>query len=299
VTGSVGWVVTATGAALIVFALRDIFSTIWQPGGRGGITRKLMTGVWALGRSGRRRRWLHHVSGPLAMVVVVFVWLAMILFGWALVYWPHLPTGFLYSSGLDPEAHDGLADALYVSAVTLGTLGVGDIAPTGTWLRIAVPVESLLGFGLITAAVSWVLEVYPAITRRRSLAVRLAHLNAAGTRELLRGGTSSLAPGLLVDLSSRIAGLRADLTQYAETYYFRDGDPEASLPAMFSVALDLADEAGRPGDPDLRYAAELLAVSTADYLRVIDSLFLRVGGSVRDICAAYADDHRHESASAP
>ena len=291
--------VTAAGAALIALALRDIFATIWQPGGRGGITRKLMTGVWALGRRGRRRRWLHHVSGPLAMVVVVFVWLAMILLGWALVYWPHLPTGFLYTSGLDPAAHDGLADALYVSAVTLGTLGVGDIAPTDAWLRIAVPVESLIGFGLITAAVSWVLEVYPAITRRRSLAVRLAHLNEAGTRELLRGGTSSIAPGLLLDLSSRIAGLRADLTQYAETYYFRDNDPEASLPAMFSVVLDLADEARRSGDPDLGYAGELLAVSASDYLRVIDSLFLGVGGSAREIAAAYAEDHRHEPATAP
>ena len=298
-SGGVGWVVTATGAALLLLALRDIFSTIWQPGGRGGISRRVMTGVWALGRSGRRRRWLHHRTGPLAMVVVVFAWLAMILLGWALVYWPHLPTGFLYTSGLDPAAHDGLADALYVSAVTLGTLGVGDIAPTDAWLRIAVPVESLIGFGLITAAVSWVLEVYPAITRRRSLAVRLAHLNEAGTRELLRGGTSSIAPGLLLDLSSRIAGLRADLTQYAETYFFRDGDPEASLPAMFSVVLDLTDEARRSGDPDFGYAGELLAVSASDYLRVIDSLFLGVGGSAREIAAAYAEDHRHEPATAP
>jgi len=299
VSGGLGWVVTALGAALIVFALGEIFSTIWHPGGRGGMTRKLMTGIWALGRSGRRRRWLHHRTGPLAMVVVVFAWLAMILLGWALVYWPHLPTGFLYTSGLDPAAHDGLADALYVSAVTLGTLGVGDIAPTDAWLRIAVPVESLIGFGLITAAVSWVLEVYPAITRRRSLAVRLAHLNEAGTRELLRGGTSSIAPGLLLDLSSRIAGLRADLTQYAETYFFRDGDPEASLPAMFSVVLDLTDEARRSGDPDFGYAGELLAVSASDYLRVIDSLFLGVGGSAREVAAAYAEDHRHEPATAP
>jgi hypothetical protein len=296
VRGVLGWLVSAAGAVLVLVALRDIFSTIWHPGGRGGMTRRLMAGVWALGR---RRSWLHHLSGPLAMVTVVFVWLAMILLGWALVYWPHLQTGFLYSEGLDPASHDGLSDALYLSAVTLGTLGVGDIAPTATWLRIAVPVESLVGFGLITAAVSWVLEVYPAITRRRSLAVRLAHLNAAGTRDLLRAGTSSVAAPLLLDLSSGIAQLRADLTQYAETYYFRDGDPEASLPAMFSVVLDLADGARRSADPDIRFAGDLLAVSAEDYLRVIDRLFLGVGGSAREICAAYADDHRHEAATAP
>jgi hypothetical protein len=296
VSGVLGWVVTAAGAALVLVALRDIFSTIWHPGGRGGMTRRLMHGVWV---TGRRRRWLHRLSGPLAMVAVVFTWLAMILLGWALIYWPHLPTGFLYSPGLDAATHDGLIDALYLSAVTLGTLGVGDIAPVDPWLRIAVPVESLIGFGLITAAVSWVLEVYPAITRRRSLAVRLAHLKAADTRELVRGGRSAVAPQLLLDLSGVVAQLRADLTQYAETYYFQDRDPEASLPAMFSVALDLADEARRSADPDLRYAGGLLTVSAEDYLRVIDLLFLGVGGSAREVCAAYADDHGHEAATAP
>jgi hypothetical protein len=299
VSGVLGWVVTAAGAFLVLVALRDIFSTIWHPGGRGGLTRRLMLGVWVVGRSGRRRRWLHHLSGPVAMVMVVFTWLAMILLGWALVYWPHLTTGFLYSPGLEPASHDGLFDALYLSAVTLGTLGVGDIAPLDSWMRIAVPVESLVGFGLITAAVSWVLEVYPAITRRRSLAVRLAHLKAAGTRDLVRSGTSSVAPRLLLDLSSVIASLRADLTQYAETYYFQDGDPEASLPAMFSVTLDLADEARLSADPELRYAGELLAVSAEDYLRVIDLLFLGGGGSARQIVAAYAADHGHDAATAP
>ena len=298
-SGVLGWVVSASGAVLVLVAVRDIFSTIWHPGGRGGLTRRLMAGVWVFGRSGRRRRWLHHLSGPLAMVAVVFVWLAMILLGWALVYWPHLQTGFLYSSGLDPAAHDGLSDALYVSAVTLGTLGVGDIAPIDDWLRVAVPVESLIGFGLITAAVSWVLEVYPAITRRRSLAVRLVHLKAAGTRELLRAGSSPFGPGLLLDLSNVVAQLRADLTQYSETYFFQDRDPEASLPAMFSVTLDLADEARSSADPNLRYAGGLLTVAAEDYLRVIDRIFLGGGGSARDICAAYAADHGHDAATAP
>jgi hypothetical protein len=111
----------------------------------------------------------------------------------------------------------------------------------------------------------------------------------------MRRGGSTVAPTLLVDLAGEVAQLRADLTQYAETYYFRDGDPEASLPAMFGVLLELAEEAGRSPDQDLRFAGELLQVSAEDYLRVIDEAFLGVGGSVAEICRAYADDHRHEA----
>jgi hypothetical protein len=298
VSGVPSWVVTGAGLLLVLVALRDIFHTIWHPGGRGGISRRTMVGIWQIGRRGRRRRWLHHLTGPFAMVAVVFLWLAMIVIGWALVYWPQLPDGFLFGPGLVPAEHDRFADAVYVSSVTLSTLGFGDVSPLGPWMRIAVPVQGLIGFGLITAAVSWVLEVYPAITRRRSLAVRLAHLRAAGTRNLIRTGRSSVAPMLLLDLSSAIAQLRSDLTQYAETYYFRDGDQEASLPAMFGVALDLADEARRSADPDLCYAGELLWVSGVDYLRVIDEVYLGAGGSTREIAAAYADDHGHESVTA-
>jgi hypothetical protein len=297
VSGALGWSVTGAGVVLVLVALRDIFHTIWHPGGRGGLTRRVMVGVWSLGRGGPRRRWLHHLSGPLAMVVVVFVWLTMIVLGWALVYWPHLSGGFLYSTGLDPAEHDGIGDALYLSAVTLGTLGFGDIAPLAPWLRIAVPVESLIGFALLTAAVSWVLEVYPALTRRRSLAVRLAQLRKVDTHALLRRGGSAVAPALLLDLASAVAQLRGYLTQYAETYYFRDGDQEASLPAMFGVLLALAEEARRSEEPDLSFAGELLRVSAEDYLRVIDVMFLGVGGSSAQICAAYADDHRHEAAT--
>ena len=107
---------------------------------------------------------------------------------------------------------------------------------------------------------------------------------------------SAIAPGLLLDLAAAVAQLRGDLTQYAETYYFRDGDAEASLPAMFTVLLELAEEACASADPDLRYAGQLLRVSAEDYLRVIDEVFLGTGGAPRDICTAYADDFRHESA---
>ncbi len=297
--GVLEWGATVAGLVLVLVALRDIFATIWHPAGGGALSRRLMTGVWSIGRSRQGHRRLHHLSGPLAMAAVVVVWLSMIVLGWALVYWPHVPDGFLYSTGLDPAANAGLSDALYLSTVTLSTLGVGDISPLGFWMRIAVPAEALIGFGLLTAAVSWVLEVYPAITRRRSFAVRLAQLRLSGTRELLRSGPSALAPVLLVELAGTIAQLRADLTQYSEIYYFGDGDQEASLPAMFGVALDLAEQARRSADRDLCYAGDLLTVSTEDYLHVIDRLFLHAGGSAREICAAYADDHGHEVVRAP
>ena len=279
-------------------ALRDIVHTIWHPSGRSGLSRRLMEGVWRLGRRGRRERWLGHVTGPLAMGVVALTWLLALQVGFALIYWPHLPDAFVYGSGLDPSDRAGFTDAMYLSAVTLATLGFGDIVPTETWLRVVVPTQALVGFALISAAVSWVLQVYPALTRRRSLAVRLAQLRRAPTLELVRSSPSPVATALLLEVADRLAGLRADLAQYAETYYFRDHDDEASLPAMIGVALDLTEEALRSPDVDVRYAGRLLEIAIEDYLGVVDGHFLGLHGSMREISVAYAADHGRRLATA-
>ena len=289
---------TAVGAVMVLVGLRDIFHTIWHPSGRGGLSRRLMQVVWRLGRRGRRERWLGNLLGPLAMGVVALCWLVLIQVGFALVYWPHLPGGFVYGSGLDVAGRGGFLDAMYLSTVTLATLGFGDIVPTEAWLRVVVPTQALVGFALITAAVSWVLQVYPALTRRRSLAVRLAQLRRARTRDLMRSSPSPVATALLLELADRLAGLRADLTQYAETYYFRDHDDEASLPTMFGIALDLADQARNSPDVDVRYSGRLLDIAIEDYLAVVDEYFLRLRGSVREIAAAYADDQGRRLATA-
>jgi hypothetical protein len=298
VGAATSWAVTAVGGVMVLVALRDIFHTIWHPSGRGGLTRRLMVLVWRIGRGGRRRRWLGHFTGPLAMGVVVLAWLLLLQVGFALVYWPHLPGSFIYGSGLDPAARAGFTDAMYLSGVTLATLGFGDIVPAELWLRIVVPTEALVGFALLTAAVSWVLQVYPALTRRRSLAVRLAQLQRAPTRDLMRSSPAPLATHLVLEVADRLAALRADLTQYVETYYFRDGDVEASLPAMLGVALDLSDEARDAPDAELRYAGQLLQVALEDYLHVVDDHFLQAGGPPRQICAAYAVDHGRELGTA-
>ncbi|WP_455403051.1 potassium channel family protein, partial [Streptomyces bambusae] len=157
--------------------MRDVFHTLWHPTRHGGLSRLIMTGCWRLsGRlaGGRRASGL---AGPLAMVTVVATWALTVVVGWALVYWPHMPDGFTYTAGLRPAEHAEFLDALYVSLVHVSTLGLGDIAPGEGWLRVLAPVEALVGFVLLTATVSWTLGIYPALARRRALALRLSHLS--------------------------------------------------------------------------------------------------------------------------
>ncbi|MFE2164023.1 ion channel [Streptomyces sp. NPDC059447] len=160
----------------MLIVLRDVFHTLWHPTRHGGLSRLVMTALWQLASATARRRRASGLAGPVAMMAVVALWALTAVVGWALIYWPHMPEAFTYAAGLQPAEHAGFLDALYVSLVHTSTLGLGDIAPAEGWLQILAPPEALLGFVLLSATVAWTLGIYPALARRRALALRLSHL---------------------------------------------------------------------------------------------------------------------------
>ncbi|WP_149547438.1 potassium channel family protein [Streptomyces marokkonensis] len=283
------WLSMAAGAVMVLFVLRDVFHTLWHPTRHGGLSRLIMMSLWRLSaRLGARRRPAG-LAGPLGMVAVVAVWAGTVAVGWGLVYWPHMPERFSYSERLVPGEHAGPVDALYVSLVTLATLGLGDIAPTSGWLRVLAPVEALVGFVLLSATVAWILGVYPALARRRALALRLSHVRRSrATAEAL---DSDGGAALLDALASALSVTTVDFMQYAESYYFYDGDENTSLPRQLGHAADLARQAGRARHPDVRLSASVMRTALEDLAAVLDARFLRTGGTPEQVFAAYGADH--------
>lgn len=283
------WLVSLIGAGLVMAALRDLFHTLWHPTRRGGISRLVMTALWRLSRALPGRRRVAELVGPLAMVIVIGMWATTIILGWAIIYLPHMPEGFTFAAGLEPTEHADLLDSVYLSMVNLATLGLGDIAPAAGWLRVIAPLQALVGFALLTAAVSWVVEIYPALARRRTLALRLAMLRRADLSA--QALDSAFGAALLESLGSEVARIRVDFTQYPESYYFHDGDKELSLAAMAAYAVDLAQRGQACGRSDVRLTGTFLLAALDDLAITLDQRFLRSDGSPMEIFAAYASDH--------
>ncbi|MFE7441764.1 potassium channel family protein [Streptomyces chartreusis] len=288
------WLVSLVGAGLVMVSLRDLFHTLWHPTRHGGLSRLVMTVLWRLARHLPARRRAVGLVGPLAMVTVVGMWAGTVIIGWAVVYWPHMPEAFTFSPGSKAAQEPALLDSLYLSLVTVATLGLGDIAPGEGWLRLISPLEALVGFALLTATVSWLLEVYPALTRRRVLAIRLALLRDADPQtEHLDSTTGAL---LLESLATEVVRVRIDFTQYAEAYYFHDGDDHSSLAAMVGFASSLAQRGHAARRPEVRLAGDLLAGALTDLAAILDQRFLHTGGPPEQVFAAYATDHGRTSA---
>lgn len=287
--GVATWSSTAAGCLVLVWVLNDIFRTLARPGTQGLVSRAVLRPVWRLSRRGTRAS----LAGPIAMLCVITAWGMLASLGWALIYWPQIPDGFTFTSPPPDGLGQTWLEAVYMSLVTISTLGFGDVVPRSGWLRIVTPVEALFGLALLTVALSWLMQVYPALTRRRALAVRLSLLRRAGALEALPGLDATSTVQLLDSITTSVVDARGDLHEYAEIYFFREDDVDASLPANLRYAVQLLDIAQTSTSPAVLLAAGVLDVALDDLARSVDAKFLELSGSRDEVFNAYATDHGH------
>jgi hypothetical protein len=225
------------------------------------------------------------------MVLVVLSWVGLQILGWALVYWPHIPAGFAYSPGIDPSKYHDLAEALYLSTVTLSTLGFGDVVPSAPFIRALTPLEALTGFGLLTAALTWFTQIYAPLSRRRALALKLRGLAVAGFADRMQVADVPTAALILDAIAAEIAKVDVDFIQYTEGFYFREEDPDLSLAKQLGYAVQVRDVVLSSNEPCLRLAGEQLSAALEHLAATLGGKFLTTRGSTEDIFAAYAAEH--------
>src|SRR5918994_4585154 len=223
------WAISAAGGVLVLIGLRELFHTLFHPTGEPWLSRAVVGVTWRLVKRIDRRKSLLVLAGPLGMVNVFFVWVGLLGAGFALVVWPHLEENFVFQN-LDPAEHSGFVDALYFSFVTLATLGYGEITPATTLFRLVTPGEAMIGFVLLTAVISWVLSIYPALTRLRRLAVAVNTFTDA--RERVPDASFART---FHDFADRTLEVRMDFVHHPVIYYFHAPDLRSRLPAALPV----------------------------------------------------------------
>jgi hypothetical protein len=284
---------TLLGITVVLVGLWDMYHSLLHPSGTGAIGGRVQSGVWWVSRRTGHR--FGSAVGPGSMITVVVLWVLLQGVGWALVYLPHVPEGFTYSPGVDPAAYPDFVDALYISLVTLATLGFGDVVATDPWIRLATPLEALTGFALLTAALTWFTQIYPPLSRRRSLALELKSLADVDYAHTIAQEDPVTAARVLDGLASEVAKARIDFTQHGETYYFQEEDPDLSLARQLPYALELRDRAAASSAPRVRTGARRLDGALEQLADKLREGFGRTGGTPGDVFAAYAEDHGRDS----
>ena len=219
------------GTALILLVGWDILLTLLHPTARGPLSYAVNRVTWGTIRTISIRvlkgRGLSF-SGPLAVATNVLAWVIGVWVGFALVYLPFVDS-FVYGPSV-PRA-DGALGALYLSGAALTTVGFGDVVATGSTLRLVTIVEAASGFGVLSAAIAFVLSIYPLITRLRSTGVHLADAGAVeleGAARVVRDG----GPSELAAIAGGLTESHEHLRRFPVLYYFESGNRDESLSAM-------------------------------------------------------------------
>jgi hypothetical protein len=235
------------GTLLILTTLWDAFETVVLPRRvtrRVRLSRVVLRTAWAgwsrlasrIRARGRRDAYFGFF-GPLMLLVLLGIWAAGLIAGFAILHWA------LGSPLAAPEGKAHFSTDLYMSGTTFFTLGLGDVVPRSAPARILVVFEAGLGFGFLAMTISYLPVFYQSFSRREA---RISMLDAwAGSPpaagELIRRlGTE--APVLLRPFLQEWEAWSAELLETNVSYpilaFFRSQHDNQSWLGALTTILD-------------------------------------------------------------
>lgn len=187
----------ALGIAVIWVVLLDAFETIVLPRRvlrNFKLTAYFYRRTWVPWRriashikSATRQQNFLGYFGPLSMIVLLAIWAAGLIFGFALIQY-----GIGGHEQLSGERLT-FGKIIYHSGETFFTLGYGDIVPTSGSARALSVFESGMGFAFLGLVVGYIPVIYSSFSRRE---IQISMLDA-------RAGSPPSAVELLVRLAGR------------------------------------------------------------------------------------------------
>jgi len=283
------------GVVLLGLVAVDVHAAVLHHwGSNGPFSGRVSSGSFrvAVGLSrrlepGARRRLLGQI-GPLLIPLTVFLWAALTVIAFALIYLPWISASFVPDTNVAAPAR--FSDALHFSGVTFFTIGFGDLVPSGTAIRVISVVQGGAGFAFITLVISYFTSLYGAYSHQRTAAASL-HFQLGPSVDASRfignhlaGEGSMVLAGEVARLRDDLAGIRDRYLTYPILHYFVASTPEMSLARMVFVAqeigllLDIAvDRARAPGAAGLGTRAGLRPAAAAVQRGMVDALLVPGG----------------------
>ena len=279
----------AAGAIIVLLAFREVFRDLFHPSQSGSLSDYV-------GKTMFRtfRLWPRMLSsaGPLSLVIVILCWAFLQALGFALVYLAGYPGSFEVSKGGNPSMEHSFASVVYFSLEVMTTLGFGDFIPKTNLFRFLVVIQALTGFALVTASVSWVVLLYPALGRLRTLARRTSILVAA-SKQTGVDIVSDESAFLLGELALSVVRARVDLVYFPVIYYFHTKRAKSALADVLPDLTWIAERGCLTDNSDrVRLSAATLNSALDDLAAILKERFVRTDAETKsEVFEAYAKDH--------
>jgi len=157
----------------VLVTFYDLFESVLLPRpaiGRLRIANRTVAYTWRAWRwlgtrptSVSRRENILSLFAPAMSVGLLVIWTASMVIGFGLLLWSA-------RQSVHPVPHN-LGDAFYLSALSIFTLGFGDVVPVTAATRALVLLEAATGLGMIALVISLLFSLFNSVQRRETLVV--------------------------------------------------------------------------------------------------------------------------------
>lgn len=245
-----GSISTVAGIALIFIGIADVFVTVLHYDGFGLLSSHLYNSLFNAFRFATRplprkyRALILSFAAPLMVPATITVWILVVSFGYALVYYDSIDTKSFYfsSPGLEPT----FLEALYLSGTAISTVGFGDVTPQSTLYQLITISEALIGFGILTLAITYVIGVYGVLQQLGVLSAGLYHQaqDSGDPLTILKphfpNGEHRGLETHLMSLHRGLVEIYEGIRRYPIVYYYHSRRAYRSLPYTFRMIGGMA-----------------------------------------------------------
>ncbi len=244
------WLLAPVGVLLILAGIGDVFFTVLHYDGFGFISsrlnHRLFDAVCFVTRPlpGKYRAFGLSMAAPLMVPVTIVVWILLVSLGYAMIYYAGVKSGDFSLSV--PRLEPSFIEALYFSGITISTLGLGDVTPTSGFYQLFAVSEALMGFGILTLAITYVLGIYGVLQQLGVLSAGLYH-QAQDTSDPLSILTPHFPEGEHRGLETHMMQLHRGLVEvyeglrrYPIVYFYHSRRAYRSLPYTFRMIGGMA-----------------------------------------------------------
>lgn len=266
------WIIA--GIVLIALGVADLFMTVLYYDAAGLLSLRLYRVVWAICRwlaakvPQKHQAFVLSLGVPLMVLGSLVLWIALQVFGFAAIYYVGMHRGsFRFSEGLEAS----VVEALYLSGISLSGLGYGDMAPVTPVFQMVAALQALMGYGFLTLAIAYVVNVYKVIEDMGVLSSDIYHESERtyDSRHILevhfhRGEPRDLG-GRLNNFYNSMISHHEGMRHYPVVFYFYSRRGYAALPYRFGLIgrVIAALRWGLPADDPITEEPWLRALKSA------------------------------------
>ena len=219
-----------SGILIVLLILLDVFLTVlYARMGSGIVSTRLARTIWRVFRVVAQSfpRYCDRIAsfcGPFILVSLVFVWVAGLTLGNALLFHPVLGSAIRSSSGKTPT---DFVSALYAGGSSISIVGSADFSPAVSRYRLVYLFNSIVGLSVTSLTLTYLMQIYSQLQQRNTFALKV-YLSTCETGDaallvagLGPGGEWSHGTSVLWELAAEMAATKEAHHFYPVLFYMR------------------------------------------------------------------------------